>query len=70
MAFVRKTKLRRCREQLLAADAAIDTVGDIAAEWGFFQLSNFAKNYRLEFGELPSETLSRNFDAGDEVADN
>ena len=59
MAFVRKTKLRRCREQLIGADGDYETVGDIAATWGFFQLSNFAKNYRLEFGELPSDTLSR-----------
>ncbi|MEM8981796.1 MAG: AraC family transcriptional regulator [Pseudomonadota bacterium] len=59
MAFVRKTKLRHCREQLLSANSTEATVGDIAAEWGFFQLSNFARNYRQEFGELPSETLSR-----------
>ena len=70
MAFVRKTKLRGCREQLLAADADRETVGDIAAQWGFYQLSNFARNYRNEFGELPSATLSRENDSTGEETGN
>jgi len=32
-------------------------VGDIAARWGFYHLSSFARDYRGEFGELPSESL-------------
>jgi AraC-like DNA-binding protein len=33
------------------------TIGDAAAQWGFFHLSHFAADYHLLFGELPSQTL-------------
>jgi AraC-like DNA-binding protein len=37
------------------------SVGEVAQECGFFELSRFAKRYRALFGELPSQTLrSRN----------
>ncbi|GHU15365.1 hypothetical protein AGMMS50225_28560 [Betaproteobacteria bacterium] len=36
---------------------ALDTVGDIAARWGFWHLSHFAADYKEMFGELPSDTL-------------
>jgi transcriptional regulator GlxA family with amidase domain len=35
-------------------------VGDVAATWGFYNGSAFAKAYRRQFGELPSATLNRN----------
>lgn len=59
MAYLKSVKLRRCRESLLAADAETEYVGDIAAVWGFYHLSSFARYYKQEFGELPSETLKR-----------
>lgn len=33
-------------------------IGHIANEWGFWHMSQFAKDYRQQFGELPSETLA------------
>ena len=57
MAYLKLVKLNRCRESLLAADPKTEFVGDIAAVWGFYHLSSFARYYKQEFGELPSETL-------------
>jgi len=59
MAYLKKMKLIRCREALLLADPESEFVGDIAAHWGFYHLSSFARDYRRQFGELPSETLRR-----------
>jgi len=36
-----------------------DTVGDVAARWGFWHLSRFAADYSRLFGELPSATRAR-----------
>jgi AraC-like DNA-binding protein len=57
MAYLKRVRLMRCREDLLAADPDAKFVGDIAAKWGFYHLSSFARDYRRRFGELPSETL-------------
>ena len=35
----------------------VASVTDIANNWGFWHLGDFARNYRREFDELPSETL-------------
>ena len=59
MAYLKRVKLGRCREDLLAASPDAEFVGDIAANWGFYHLSSFARDYRREFGELPSESLKR-----------
>jgi AraC family transcriptional regulator, ethanolamine operon transcriptional activator len=32
------------------------SIGDAAAQWGFFHLSHFAADYQKLFGELPSMT--------------
>lgn len=34
-------------------------VQDLAAQWGFWHLGDFAADYRRQFGELPSQTLRR-----------
>lgn len=57
MSYVKKLRLAKVRADLLIADVNYPCIGDIAAHWGFFHLSNFAKDYRNEFGELPSETM-------------
>ena len=59
MAYLKRVKLGRCREDLLAASPEAEFVGDIAANWGFYHLSSFAHDFRREFGELPSESLKR-----------
>lgn len=34
-------------------------IADVANEWGFWHMGQFARDYRGLFGELPSETLRR-----------
>lgn len=36
-------------------------VTDIANDWGFWHMGQFAADYRELFGELPSQTLKRDF---------
>jgi AraC-like DNA-binding protein len=74
LGWVRQTRLARARQQLLAAgeDANVTAV---AVANGFSQLGRFAAQYRRQFGELPSQTLStargklsaRDDDCGDEA---
>jgi AraC family ethanolamine operon transcriptional activator len=47
------------RRALREADPQRETVGDIAARWGFWHLSRFAADYKEMFGELPSNTLKK-----------
>ena len=35
------------------------TVSNIANNWGFWHMGQFAADYKRQFGELPSETLRR-----------
>ncbi len=55
-AFIKRRRLEGVRKTLQAADAE-ETVTDIASRYGFYHLSQFAADYRREFGELPSDTL-------------
>lgn len=56
--FLRLTRLNRVRRALCAA-APTQTVTDIATYWGFWHLGQFAHDYKQQFGECPSQTLSR-----------
>ncbi len=56
--FLRLSRLNGARRTLSSA-APTDSVANIATQWGFWHLSQFSKDYRLLFGELPSETLGR-----------
>lgn len=58
MAYLRLTRLRRVREELLGAELPL-TVAEAAGRWGIFELGRFAGQYRALFGETPSETLRR-----------
>lgn len=53
--YLRTMRLNRVRSELRQCPAS--TVGDVAARWGFWHLSRFAREYRALFGELPSATL-------------
>lgn len=57
-AYVRRVRLHRAREQLLAASPEDGTtIAQVAARWGFVDPSRFAARYRSIFGQLPSQTL-------------
>lgn len=53
LSFIRSLRLNEVRRQIKRGDAAIST---IAYSWGFTHLSQFAKDYRQLFSELPSES--------------
>ncbi len=57
LGWVRRVRLARARQQLLAAGQD-DSITTIAHANGFSQLGRFADRYRRCFGEYPSETLS------------
>lgn len=58
VAYLRAVRLAGTRRGLRAAagDPTV-TVADVAARWGFWHMSHFAADYKLMFGELPSQTL-------------
>jgi AraC family transcriptional regulator, ethanolamine operon transcriptional activator len=58
-AYVRNLQLNRVRRDLLATDNEGESIGDIAARYGVWHWSRFSQNYRLLFGELPSQTRAR-----------
>lgn len=53
---LRISRLNGVRRALLQSDGS-DHVTDIAAQWGFWHMSQFAKDYGNLFGERPSQTL-------------
>ena len=52
---LRISRLNGVRRALLL-NSKNDNVLDIAAQWGFWHMSQFAKDYKKLFGERPSET--------------
>lgn len=54
--FLREQRLLRAHQELLDADRE-EKVSDIAARLGYVHMGEFAKAYRLRFGEKPSDTL-------------
>ena len=58
IAHLRRERLRRVRQHLLAARPT-ETVTSVALDWGFSHLGRFAALYKACFGERPSETLRR-----------
>ena len=59
MVYLRRLRLASARAELLDAEPESGDVASVARRWGFGHLSRFAKTYREEFGENPSETLRR-----------
>jgi len=55
-AYLIRLRLTEVRSQLLSADDKI-LIADIANGQGFWHMGQFAHDYRLAYGELPSETL-------------
>ena len=55
--FLRLTRLNRVRRALRAASPS-QSVTEIATYWGFWHLGQFAHDYKQQFGECPSHTLS------------
>jgi AraC family ethanolamine operon transcriptional activator len=55
--LVNNLRLMGCRQELLEADPVHSKVSTVAANWGYWHMSQFARDYHAMHGELPSETL-------------
>lgn len=54
--YLRSVRLNGVRRTLMTTRAAQLSIGDAAAQWGFYHLSHFAAEYFELFAELPSQT--------------
>lgn len=57
-AYLKVLRLNGLRRDLIQ-QVGRTTIGDLAARWGFWHLSQFSLDYKRLFGELPSETVRR-----------
>lgn len=55
--YLQARKMGMINKALLSGESA--SVTDVATEWGFWHLSQFASDYKKQFGELPSDTLKK-----------
>ena len=58
-AFLKARRLASVSATLKRHNGPNTSIGDIAAQFGFWHSGQFAADYKRAFGELPSETLSR-----------
>jgi len=58
-AAIKSFRLNGVNRELKLAIAENARVTDLAKRWGFWHAGQFAKDYKLMFGELPSKTLSQ-----------
>lgn len=58
VAYLRACRLNRVRAVLRASDPTATTITAVAVRFGFLHLGRFSRDYRRQFGELPSQTLS------------
>lgn len=63
-AYLKTRRLVLARRALRAADAAPPLVKSVALSHGFWHMGHFARDYRDQFGESPSETLGPSGRAG------
>ncbi|SDB20252.1 Helix-turn-helix domain-containing protein [Pseudomonas sp. NFACC23-1] len=54
--YLRSVRLNGVRRTLMSTRASHLSIGDAAAQWGFYHLSHFAAEYQELFAELPSHT--------------
>lgn len=54
--YLRSVRLNGVRRTLISTPASRLSIGDAAAQWGFYHLSHFAADYQALFAELPSRT--------------
>nr|WP_203644087.1 AraC family transcriptional regulator [Streptomyces sp. SID14478] len=57
MTYLRSVRLERAHAELVAADARVTAVSEVAYRWGFGHLGRFAEQYRAKYGRVPSQTL-------------
>jgi AraC family transcriptional regulator, ethanolamine operon transcriptional activator len=59
MAYLKTLRLRAVRTQLQLADPDTTAIAEVANRFSFQSLGHFSRDYKIMFGELPSETLKQ-----------
>jgi AraC family ethanolamine operon transcriptional activator len=59
MEYLKAQRLLCVRRMLKVADPETDSVTAIARKYGFWSAGHFSRDYKVMFGELPSETLKQ-----------
>jgi AraC family transcriptional regulator, ethanolamine operon transcriptional activator len=54
--YIKMYRMNAVRRELARSQGSDSTIIDIANKWGFWHMGQFARDYRVLFGELPSET--------------
>ena len=62
-AYIKNFRLNQVRTLLKSRSPENTLVQDAAHRWGFSHMGQFAADYKLLFGENPSETLNKAFQA-------
>jgi transcriptional regulator GlxA family with amidase domain len=57
--YLHGLRLREVKQALSSTRPVVATVREVAIRFGFRELGRFAGEYRVAFGERPSETLER-----------
>lgn len=57
VSYLKALRLNAVRRTLRNHESGFKTVQDVAAQWGFWHMSQFAADYLAMFSEHPSETL-------------
>ena len=58
-AYLTGRRMYGVHRALWCTDPSISGVSELANNWGYWHMGNFAAYYRKMFGELPSETLNK-----------
>ena len=58
--FLNSCRLNAVRNRLVQENPGHTRISYIANHYGFWHMGQFAKDYQRQFGELPSDTLTRN----------
>jgi len=57
--YLKATRLNGAYRQLLDRNAPVLSIADVANQWGFWHMGQFAADYKRLFDELPSSTRRR-----------
>jgi AraC family ethanolamine operon transcriptional activator len=57
--YIKEFRLEGVHKELTCGNENF-SVTDIANEWGFWHMGDFARDYHHKYDELPSETVHRN----------
>ena len=57
--YLKSLRLHNVLKEIKAGENTTLKISDIANQWGFWHMGQFARDYKQQFDELPSETLGK-----------